>query len=515
MKRTPLHRESSYDLRIALCDHPDFTGNALRGGFIRRFSKIIRRHILLLASLLVFSGCASVIDMTRDLARDLSDIDVAGMTGGLLGAETIQLSPEQTAQLATVPRAQPAWRNGIEESTATVLSPIFENGAVYAAGMSGRLVRFDPATGKQTGNVDTRHQLSGGVGSGNGMLLVGTLKGEVLAYSDKDGKALWKAQVSTEILSPPKADGGIVVVRTGDGRIFGLDADSGKRKWIYQGATPALTVRSFAGVLISQGMVFAGFAGGKLVAINLSNGSVGWEAVVSRPRGATELERMTDVSSLPVADEYQVCAVAFQGRVACFEIASGNQIWARDASSNAGSVLWLDVSDCSCGNAFVPVLKMHCRLSKMYFHRLPFAFSSLQVEYSRPQFARSGTVCGIPHPVPFPGECNAGRARPTPGPSNQRLPTSRPFMGNAGKIVIPAPPGSSRSTGTLLRQSRHPLLLISAIHSCRGHERKTWTVPYLSSLPDGQAEDIHCHFGKILISCFVVEQRRISICSSN
>ena len=41
---------------------------------------MIQRHILLLVSLLVFSGCASVIDMTRDLARDLSDIDVAGMT---------------------------------------------------------------------------------------------------------------------------------------------------------------------------------------------------------------------------------------------------------------------------------------------------------------------------------------------------------------------------------------------------------------------------------------------------
>ena len=114
--------------------------------------------------------------MTRDLARDLSDIDVAGITGGLLGAETIVLSPEQTAQLATVPRAQPIWRNGIEETTAMVLSPILENGAVYAAGISGRLVRYDPATGKQTGNVDTRHQLSGGVGSGNGMLLSALLK---------------------------------------------------------------------------------------------------------------------------------------------------------------------------------------------------------------------------------------------------------------------------------------------------------------------------------------------------
>ena len=118
---------------------------------------------------------------------------------------------------------------------------------------------------------------------------------------------------------------------------FSLDAGSGKRKWIYQGATPSLTVRSYAGVLISQGMVFAGFAGGKLVAINLANGAVTWEAVVSRPRGATELERMTDVTSLPVADEQQICAVAYQGRVACFEIANGTQIWARGPVEQRGS----------------------------------------------------------------------------------------------------------------------------------------------------------------------------------
>lgn len=309
---------------------------------------MIRRHILLLVPLLAFSGCASLIDMTRDIARDLADIDVAGISGGLFGGETFELSPEQTAQLATVPGARPLWQNGIEESKAMGFMPVFENGAVYAAGLNGFLVRFDPTTGKQAGSVNTKHKLSGGVGAGESMLLVGTFKGEVLAYDSKDGKALWTAQVSTEVLSPPRADSGSVVVRTGDGRIFSLDAGSGKRKWIYQGATPSLTVRSFAGVLISQGMVFAGFAGGKLVAINLTNGGVTWEAVVSRPRGATELERMTDVTSLPVADEQQICAVAYQGRVACFEIANGNQIWARDASSSAGLAMnndYIYVSD--------------------------------------------------------------------------------------------------------------------------------------------------------------------------
>jgi outer membrane protein assembly factor BamB len=39
---------------------------------------------------------------------------------------------------------------------------------------------------------------------------------------------------------------------------------------------------------------------------------------------------------LPVIDGQRVCAVAYQGRVACFDAATGNQVWARDVSSNAG-----------------------------------------------------------------------------------------------------------------------------------------------------------------------------------
>ena len=60
------------------------------------------------------------------------------------------------------------------------------------------------------------------------------------------------------------------------------------------------------------------------------------EAVVALPRGTTELERVADVASLPVIDGNQVCAAAFQGRVACFDALRGTLLWARDVSSIAG-----------------------------------------------------------------------------------------------------------------------------------------------------------------------------------
>ncbi|MBN9124171.1 MAG: outer membrane protein assembly factor BamB [Nitrosospira sp.] len=337
--RSPSHERAFQGDRSLLLGDPDLLDIGWQetlGWQLSRLRAAVVWRLLALAAIASFSGCSGMTEMARDLVRDLSDIDLEAMSGGLLGGEPLMVSQEQMTRLTKLPRIPSLWQVTLEESKVTVFSPLFENGSVYAASTNGELLRFDPISGKQSGGTQTKSQLSGGVGAGEGMILVGSFKGQVLAYDERNGKLLWSTHVSTEVLSPPYAGNGMVIVRTGDGRIFCLEAGSGKRKWIYQGATPALTVRSFAGVAMSNNMVFAGFAGGKLVALNLSSGSLAWEAVVARPKGATELERITDITSLPVTDGQQVCAVAYQGRVACFDTASGNQLWARDVSSNAG-----------------------------------------------------------------------------------------------------------------------------------------------------------------------------------
>ena len=63
------------------------------------------------------------------------------------------------------------------------------------------------------------------------------------------------------------------------------------------------------------------------------------KGIAAQPRGNTELERISDVTSLPVVDKEQVCAVSFQGRVACFSIGQGNLVWSRDLSSDKGLAL--------------------------------------------------------------------------------------------------------------------------------------------------------------------------------
>lgn len=254
---------------------------------------------------------------------------------GLWGGKDSAEKPAPLAEIKPSMMLRSQWQAGVGAAGDYVFTPELADGSVFAASHDGNVARFDADSGKQIWRVETGKKLSAGVGVGSGLVMLATRKGEVLAY-DLNGNAVWQSRVSSEVLSAPQSAEGVVVVRAADGQIYGLDARDGKRKWVYQRALPALAIRSHAGVVVTRGGVFAGYAGGKLVALSLSNGVLGWEASVAQPRGATELERIADVTSLPVVDGSSVCAVAYQGRVACFEIANGNLIWAREMSSVSG-----------------------------------------------------------------------------------------------------------------------------------------------------------------------------------
>jgi outer membrane protein assembly factor BamB len=72
------------------------------------------------------------------------------------------------------------------------------------------------------------------------------------------------------------------------------------------------------------------------LALAANNGGPRWEATVGDPRGATELERIADISGDPVVVGGAVCAVAYQGRVGCFDGNTGAPRWSKELSSEVG-----------------------------------------------------------------------------------------------------------------------------------------------------------------------------------
>ena len=277
----------------------------------------------LLLVFLIIAGCATVKE------------SVGGWYDKLFSSSEAGAKPGPLPKFKTTAKVLSLWQAQVGDPKIHTFAPATDGESVYAAGENGRVVSFDSDSGKAEWRLDLKRPISGAVGYGDGLVLMAGARGEVLAY-DVNGGPRWSAAVGAEVLAPPQAADGIVVVRAADGRIFGLNAETGQRKWVYQRATPALTVRSNAGVALHRGAVFAGFPGGKLIALSLDTGAFGWEATVAQPRGSTEVERVTDVTSNPAVDDRRVCAAAFQGRVACFDLVRGAPLWAKEVSSISG-----------------------------------------------------------------------------------------------------------------------------------------------------------------------------------
>ena len=244
--------------------------------------------------------------------------------------------PSELPQLSNAPGVKVLWSSNIGAAESFIFSPALNSDSVYAASRSGTVVRLDVAKGQPKWRVSLGKRLSGGIGTDGALAVVATDEGEVIALDAQTGAVKWRSRVSSEVLSAPKLGDGLVLVRSADSRIFAFGAEDGKRRWVYQRAAASLIVRSPAGLTLQQGSVYAGFSGGKLAAIALATGTLRWEATVALPKGATELERVTDIVGDPAAQGREVCVAAFQGRVACYDVLNGNQLWSREMSSLTG-----------------------------------------------------------------------------------------------------------------------------------------------------------------------------------
>ncbi len=216
------------------------------------------------------------------------------------------------------------------------LVPAEDGGTVYVAGREGRVTAFDADSGDRLWRTDTGLRASAGPGVGGGVVVLGGLDGTLVTLDADNGEELWRAPVSSEVLSVPAISGSRVVVRCIDGRVFAFERDSGRREWISDHNVPLLTLRGTSDPVIRAGQVILGLDDGKLVALNLSDGSPTWEADIAAREGRTELERLADVDGRTTVVATDVYAVSYGGNLAAVALDSGQQIWSREMSSWQG-----------------------------------------------------------------------------------------------------------------------------------------------------------------------------------
>ncbi len=214
--------------------------------------------------------------------------------------------------------------------------PSIDGKQIFAASAEGDVL----AANRETGDVVWRRSLDmeiiGGVGAGNGLVVVSTLNGEVLALSADDGTELWRYQATSEVVSQPQMNAELLVIQQLDGKLTALDLITGRQLWSYDSQIPRLSLRGTAAPVVAADLTLAGFANGKLVAIENRSGRPVWEQRVALSEGRSELERIIDIDAKPLVYNRLVYVSSYQGRLAAVNPANGQLIWAHDLSSFRG-----------------------------------------------------------------------------------------------------------------------------------------------------------------------------------
>ncbi len=223
---------------------------------------------------------------------------------------------------------------GADEKYRVSLRPSAREGRLFAANHQGDVFALGLAGGNKIWKTELGVSLSGGVGSGGGLVLVGSIEGKVYAINAANGTVSWERQMETEVLTAPQSNGNIVVVQTIDDKIYALRSDNGEELWRHDGNAPILSVRGTSSPLVTDNMVLAGFDSGKLVAFNTANGSLIWETRLALPKGRTELQRMVDIDGDPLLVGDVIYSASYQGRLGAITRGTGRQLWSQESSSH-------------------------------------------------------------------------------------------------------------------------------------------------------------------------------------
>ena len=257
---------------------------------------------------------------------------------GLFGGDN-RYKPSPLTSFLPELATQTAWKTQVGSGSGLGFAPTIVEGAVYAATPDGSVAKVDLQTGGVVWRATVDKRLSAGVGSDGKITAVVTREGAVVAL-DETGQVKWRAQATSDVSVPPVVGYGVVVVRSGDYRVQAFNAETGDRIWSVQRPGPALALRAPARMILLEGLVVTAIPGGKLLGINAVSGEVQWEGTVAVPKGSTDLERVIDVVGAPVVLGQVMCAVSYQGRIVCFDIAAGGRpAWFKDFSSLAGLTL--------------------------------------------------------------------------------------------------------------------------------------------------------------------------------
>lgn len=166
----------------------------------------------------------------------------------------------------------------------------------------------------------------------------GSHDGALYCVRAADGILVWRFASGAEVARKPVTDGGErLFFANGADNLFAVDRRTGKPAWAVH-RTPALgmEISGYAGPTYENGVVYAAYSDGNVIAYRASDGGEVWPQPVDLAAEAEhqsngEQQRYLDVDTTPVLDTIQgsrvVYVASYAGGVYARDVSSGGHVW--------------------------------------------------------------------------------------------------------------------------------------------------------------------------------------------
>ena len=233
-------------------------------------------------------------------------------------------------------KVTPSWRfyTGETYDSADIpLRPVVGGSRIFAAEPGGKIYALEADTGDVVWQIDSKLDLSAGVGFGHGVVVVASAEGQLLALDPTDGNLLWQSSVGAEVLARPIVADERIIVRAGDGQVIGVDKNSGTIRWRLRNSVPSLSVRGLSVPVQVNEIVVVGYASGHLSGIDIQSGRERWKTPISRPGGSNQIDRLIDIDADPLIAGSQLFVAAYQDKVYAISLTAQKVQWSAPRST--------------------------------------------------------------------------------------------------------------------------------------------------------------------------------------
>ena len=282
----------------------------------------------------------------------LSRVDTSATVDPALGAVAVVLPPatenaewaqaggtanKSYGNLALAAAPSRIWTARIAGSTTKqrlAAAPVISGGTLFVMDTAGVVHAFDAKTGAERWQKSFQIKgdgassiYGGGASVAEDRVYITTGLGEVAALNVATGEQLWKVKPAGPLRGSPTIAFGSVFVMTLANQIVALNAADGTQVWNAAASVGQTGVFGVAAPAAGQGTIIAGYSTGELIAYRYENGRELWTDALARTSLSTSVGVLTDIDADPIIDRGRVYALGQGGRMAAYELITGQRIW--------------------------------------------------------------------------------------------------------------------------------------------------------------------------------------------